>query len=316
MRVTDATQIQNHLEQAAADREERTQLTRRIEASEPHLAHLEGRLEELRRKLGDETADVERLESFSGAKVWAHLKGSHASDLERETAERDAARYAVAEAQARLQSMQRDRAALESRLGELDDAEQRFREALAAKEAWLQENGSEAAASLVEIAERRGELQALDKELREAHQAGREAHGLLSHASSLLGSAGSWSTWDAFGGGGLLTDMMKYDKVDQASDALRRADVALARFSRELADVELPTVHGVQVDQMMRTFDVWFDNFFSDMAVRSRIQDAAQRVAGALTQVERALGAIEERGRDLERELADLERRREELVRA
>ncbi|HEY0773183.1 MAG TPA: hypothetical protein VGD51_03810 [Nocardioidaceae bacterium] len=314
--MTDATQIQNHLEQAAADREERTQLTRRIEASEPHLAHLEGRLEELRRKLGDETADVERLEAFSGAKVWAHLKGSHASDLERETAERDAARYAVAEAQARLQSMQRDRAALESRLGELDDAEQRFREALAAKEAWLQENGSAAAASLVEIAERRGELQALDKELREAHQAGREAHGLLSHASSLLGSAGSWSTWDAFGGGGLLTDMMKYDKVDQASDALRRADVALARFSRELADVELPSDHGVQVDQMMRTFDVWFDNFFSDMAVRSRIQDAAQRVAGALTQVERALGAIEERGRDLERELADLERRREELVRA
>lgn len=314
--MTDATQIQNQLERASADREERTQLTRRIEASEPHLAHLEGRLEELRRKLGDETADVERLESFSGAKVWAHLKGSHASDLERETAERDAARYAVAEAQARLQSMQRDRAALESRLGELDDAEQRFREALAAKEAWLQENGSEAAASLVEIAERRGELQALDKELREAHQAGREAHGLLSHASSLLGSAGSWSTWDAFGGGGLLTDMMKYDKVDQASDALRRADVALARFSRELADVELPTVHGVQVDQMMRTFDVWFDNFFSDMAVRSRIQDAAQRVAGALTQVERALGAIEERGRGLERELADLERRREELVRA
>ncbi|HEX5772399.1 MAG TPA: hypothetical protein VFY11_15670 [Nocardioidaceae bacterium] len=314
--MTDATQIQNHLEQAAADREERTQLTRRIEASEPHLAHLEGRLEEQRRKLGDETADVDRLESFSGAKVWAHLKGSHASDLERETAERDAARYAVAEAQARLESMRRDRAALESRLGELDDAEQRFREALAAKEAWLQENGSAAAASLVEIAERRGELQALDKELREAHHAGREAHGLLSDASSLLGSAGSWSTWDAFGGGGLLTDMMKYGKVDQASDALRRADVALARFSRELADVALPSVHGVEVDQMMRTFDVWFDNFFSDMAVRSRIQDAGQRVAGALTQVERALGAIEERGRDLERELAELERRREELVRA
>jgi hypothetical protein len=238
--------------------------------------------------------------------------------LEREAAERDAARYAVAEAEAeaRLESMRRDRAALESRLGELGDPDQRFREALTAKEAWLQENGSEAAASLTEIAERRGELRALDKELREAHQAGREAHGLLGHASSLLGSAGSWSTWDAFGGGGLLTDMMKYDKVDQATDALRRADVALSRFSRELADVALPSVQGVQVDQMMRTFDVWFDNIFSDMAVRSRIQDAAQRVAGALTQVERALGALEDRGRGLERELAELERRREELVRA
>jgi chromosome segregation ATPase len=316
VRVTDANQIQADLERAVADREERARLARRLEAAQPHLTQLEARVEELRRKLGDEAADVERLESFSTARIWAQLKGSHASDLERETAEREAARYAVAEAEARLESMRRDLAALESRLGELGDTDRRYRDALAVKETWLRETGSTVTESLAEIAERRGHLQAVDAEMREAHQAGRAAHDLLAHASSLLGSAGSWSTWDAFGGGGLLTDMMKYDKVNQATEALRRADGALTRFSRELADVALPSVQGVQVDQLMRTFDVWFDNIFSDLAVRSRIQDAGQRVSGAIVQVERALTALAERGHELQRELAELDRRREELVRA
>jgi hypothetical protein len=312
--VTDAHQIQSELEHAVAAREERAQLNRRLEGSAPHLADLERRVAELRKTLDDEEADVQRLESFSVAKIWSHLKGSHLTDLDRETAEREAARYAVAEAEARRDAMLRDRAAVESRLRELGDVEQGYRAALAAKEAWAGETGAATAAELAEVAVRRGELVALDKETREAHAAGRAAHELLTQAASLLGSAGSWSTWDAFGGGGLLTDMMKYDKVDRATETLRRADIALGAFSRELADVHLPSVQGVRVEQMMRTFDVWFDNIFSDMAVRSRIQDAGHRVEHALGQVGQALAALEEKGRGIARELADLDARRERLL--
>ena len=312
--MTDATQIQTELEQAAALREEHAQLTRRLEGSEPHMADLEKHVADLRLILDSETTDVEKLESFSAAKIWAHLRGSHATDLERETAEREAARYAVAEAEVRRDVMRRDRAALESRIAELGDVEARYRRAIAEKEAWVGANGGESAGVLAEIAVRRGELVALDKEGREAFAAGRAAQDLLAHAASLLGNAGSWSTWDAFGGGGLLTDMMKYDNVDRATEALRRADLALTAFSRELADVDLPQVQGVQVDQMMRTFDVWFDNIFSDMAVRSRIQDASRRVEHALRQVEQALAALGEKGRDIARELADLDTRREDLL--
>ena len=312
--MTDAHQVQDQLERAAAARLEHAQLRQRLEGSVPHLHDLESRVVELRRRLEVETADVEKLESFSPTKAWAVLKGSHAADLDRESAEREAARYAVAEAEARRDSITRDRAALQSRLAELGDVEAQYQQAVAAKEAWLAEHDTERAAPLAEIAERRGELEALDREAREAHDAGRVAHELLTQASAMLGSAGSWSTWDAFGGGGLLTDMMKYEKVDRATELLRRADLALAAFSRELADVHLPEVRGVQVDQMMRTFDVWFDNIFSDMAVRSRIQDAAARVGQALGQVEQALGALDRKGRDLARERAALDVRREELL--
>lgn len=312
--MTDPNQIQTELEQAVAAREEHAQLVRRLEGSAPHMADLESRVVSLRQKLESESADVERLESFSAAKIWSHLKGSHVGDLERETAEREAARYAVAEAEARRDMMQRDRQAIESRIRELGDVEGRYRAAMAAKEVWVGEHGGEPATELAEIAQRKGELVALDREAREAHAAGSAAHDLLSQAASLLGSAGSWSTWDVFGGGGMLTDMMKYEKVDRATETLRRADLALAAFSRELADVHLPSVQGVQVDQMMRTFDVWFDNIFSDMAVRSRIEDAARRVDHALHQVKQALAALERKGGEITREMATLDARREELL--
>lgn len=311
--MTDAAAIQADLERAVTAREEHAQLVRRLMASAPHLAELEQRVLAARQKLASETADVERLESFSGAKIWAHLKGSHATDLERETAEREAARYVVAEAEARRDMLLRDRAALETRIAELGDVESRFSLAMARKEVWLSDSGSGSAQELATIAHRRGVLAALDREAREAHAAGRAAHELLAQAASLLGRAGTWSAVDTVGGG-MLTDMMKYDNVDRATEALRRADVALSRFSRELADVDLPDVRGVEVDQLMRSFDVWFDNIFSDIAVRSRIQDAARRVDDALRQVGQALTAVAQKGRHISAELSALDARREELL--
>jgi hypothetical protein len=170
------------------------------------------------------------------------------------------------------------------------------------------------AARITELATRRGVLLAEDAEAREAHAAGVEAMQLLGQADQLLASAGSWATWDTFGGGGMLTDMMKYDKLDQVGRVLRGADVALGRFSRELADLRMAGVEAVGLDGMTRTFDVFFDNFFTDMRVRSRIQEAQYRVADALSRVERTLREVGERGRAIAAELEDLGRRREELL--
>ena len=44
------------------------------------------------------------------------------------------------------------------------------------------------------------------------------------------------------------------------------------RLARELADVGVrSTVERLQVDGLTRTFDVWFDNIFTDWSVKSRI---------------------------------------------
>ncbi len=312
--MTDVPQVNADLERAAADRQEHSGLTRRLQAAAAHLESEERRLDDLRHRLLDETGDVEKLESFSPTKIWATLKGSHAGDLERETAEREAARYELAVAEARRDVAQRDRDSVQARLNDLGDVEGRYARALTAKEEWVAANGGVTAAALAEIAERRGMLLAQDKEAREAFAAGAAARDLLTHAQELLGSAQSWSTWDTFGGGGLLSDMAKYDKIDQATEVLRRADLALTSFSQELADVGLPAMGSVRIDDMTRAFDIFFDNIFSDMAVRSRIQNAGRQVEDSLRAVHAVLSGLGSKGQEIAQELAQLDARREEML--
>lgn len=75
---------------------------------------------------------------------------------------------------------------------------------------------------------------------------------------------------------------MRYGRTDEATAQLRRADEALSASSRELAGVRMAAVRGVEVGEMTRMFDVWFDNIFSDWAVRDPIRDAADRTRQAI----------------------------------
>ena len=65
---------------------------------------------------------------------------------------------------------------------------------------------------------------------------------------------------------------------------------------------------------MTQAFDVFFDNIFTDLRVRSRIQDAGIRVDRAIRAVEDTLHALDLRGRSIADELAALTSRRESLL--
>ncbi len=307
-------QIESDLSEAVRDRAEQARLDARVRDAALALEAAEATVQQRRAALDRESRDVDRLESFSLTRIWAGLAGRRDADLDRETAEREAARYAVAEAEARRDIARREHDGLQAQRQALGDVDRRYRAALAAKDAWLRAGGGPVADEVVALAERRGLLRAEDVELAEAHDAGRRARNHLVEADRLLGSAESWSTWDTFAGGGMLTDMMKYGRIDDATDALRRADLALAAFARELADVGRPGVRGVEISGTAQFFDVFFDNIFSDFSVRSRVQDASARTRDGIARVDRALGEIAERGQAVQAELRDLERERERLL--
>jgi hypothetical protein len=314
--MTDGGAVQDDLLRATAAHEEARSLTTRLTAAQAHAAEVRRRADEQVRRVADEERDVEKLESMSWVRIRAALRGGHASELERETAERDAARYAAAEAQHRATMAETDVRAIEAQLSALGDVDGDLSRALDAKEAWLRDQPGAATSRLAQIAARRGELTALDKENQEAHRAGRAAHTALRDALDVIRSAASWSTWDTFGGGGLLTDMVKYNRLEEAQRLVRAANDAMAHLATELADVGVSGVPGVEIDGLVRTFDVWFDNIFSDMSVRSRIEEARGRLESALSAVERIAGDLVAAKRDIDREVAVLDAERTELVRA
>ena len=307
-------QIEADLAYATQIRRQHTDLTQRLETQRTYLALVEERVQSLRDRLTEEAKDVAALETFSPTLIWATLRGSRVDDLERERAEREAARYAVAEAEARRDAARRELESTQARLDRLGDVDDVHRRALAAKEHWALANDPGLAAQLDDIARQRGRLLAAHTETAEAHAAGEAAAALVEQAVQLLGKAESWSTYDTFLGGGMLTDMVKYDRMDKAAKLLHEADVALEAFSRELADVGIASVDGIQVDAMTRTFDVFFDNIFSDLAVRSRIQDASRRAEAAGQAVRQALLRLDQAAHDIANQLSELDARRDHLL--
>jgi hypothetical protein len=131
-------------------------------------------------------------------------------------------------------------------------------------------------------------------EIREAQGACEAALTSLGEAQRAVDSAQSWGTYDTWFGGGLFSSLMKHDRIDDAESYMRAVDAALDRLRRELADIRMEgaALGGVGVSDLNRTLDVWFDNFFSDMAVQSRLSDADHRldtIGEALVSVRRAL---------------------------
>ena len=89
------------LVEAARLRHEAAALHTRLDAATAHADGTTMRVQEARDRLSAEERDVDRLGSVSWSRILSSLKGTHATDLEREQAERDVVGYALADAQAR-----------------------------------------------------------------------------------------------------------------------------------------------------------------------------------------------------------------------
>ncbi|MFC6023319.1 hypothetical protein ACFP2T_45095 [Plantactinospora solaniradicis] len=270
-------------------------------------------LDELTASLTREQRDVERLESLSLTRVLVALRGDRNDALARERAEADAARYRLAEAEARLASMRREHAAVGSRLAELDGAPEALAAVLDEQERRLRESGDPRQAPLLELAGERGRLTAEARETDEALRAAGAAAQALHLVRSKLGSASSWSTYDTFFGGGVVGSMIKHSRLDDAARAAAHADQCLAALRTELADVSDVPLGGprLAIGGTTRFVDVWFDNIFTDLSVRDRIRNAQQNVEQAIQRVGEVRDRLTRRAAQARVRLAaiDVERR-------
>lgn len=110
-------------------------------------------------------------------------------------------------------------------------------------------------------------------EIQEAITAHEQAASSLMLTMGQLDNADSWATWDVWGGGGLLTDMIKYEEIDTAKVEMERLSAHLKILSRELSDIDsMANLAIFELDEMTVAFDIWFDNFFTDYSVREEIR--------------------------------------------
>ena len=91
----------------------------------------------------------------------------------------------------------------------------------------------------------------IEKEKREAIEAGRRALNSLSAAKENLNSAKNWGLVDMFGGG-FFSTMLKHSKMEQAKQNMEQAKYDLRNFSRELNDVNIIKTKKRQVEEAIR----------------------------------------------------------------
>lgn len=132
---------------------------------------------------------------------------------------------------------------------------------------------------------------AIEKEKREAIEAGCRALDSLHAAENNLNSAKNWGMVDMFGGG-FLSTMLKHSKIDQAKQNMEQAKYDLRNFSRELNDVNMVCNLNININDFLAFADYFFDGFVVDWMVQDRINNAKRQVEEAIRRTENIINQL------------------------
>ena len=128
----------------------------------------------------------------------------------------------------------------------------------------------------------------VEKEMREAIDAGENALYSLQVARDELQKAGHWGIVEVCGGG-FITNLIKHSKMDNASRLMESAKYDLRKFQKELRDVTLNTNLSIDCGDFLTFADFFWDGMIADWLVQSKINDAKRQVEDAIAQVEHIL---------------------------
>lgn len=307
--------IEQRLAEAAAALRERELTEQRCEDLRVRIEQMRAELAELRSRYAAEQRDVDKLEGLTLSRVLASLRGARDDLLARERAEAEAARYRLAEAEARLDALRTERAVAQARLRRLAAAPITYDEVLNEKARYLASSGDPRGARLLELADERGRLIGELHEVTEAQRAADTARGALARVRNLLDNAADWAAYDMYAGG-TMSSMVKHSRLDEAAEAAAYADRCLALLRTELADVPGLTLTAPQVaiGGMTKFADIWFDNIFTDFVVANRIDEARWNVDRAIRLVDVLVGRLAQRSAQTRADLERIEAERNMLL--
>ncbi len=300
---------------AAAERQARKEkLERQAARVEEEYRSAAARVRELKRQLEKEQRDVERLESGSLGSLLATLFTDRTERLDRERREAAEALVRYEEARRWAEQLRADLEAIRAEVAELSGAEEEYRSLLAEKERRIRQAQGPAADRLLALEAEEAQARGRAREIAEARAAGTAARSGLGRVLEQLQSAEGWGAWDMFGGGWFST-MVKHSRIDAAEAELQMVRHDLDVFRRELADVgAVVNLPSVDLDGFTRFADYFFDNFFVDWMVQSKIGEARRRVEEARRQVDRLLEWLDGEERRVQEALEEIRRRREQLL--
>lgn len=137
------------------------------------------------------------------------------------------------------------------------------------------------------------------KELKEAKEAANQVIIRIDAGLNQLKSASSWGILDIFGGG-LISSLVKRNKIGEANRSLEELSLSLKSLNKELSDVDISLPDAIPDSLSDELFDLVFDNIFTDIRVQGEIKENLI----ALKELRHAIVEIRDK---VDREIEELE---------
>ncbi|WP_407390987.1 coiled-coil domain-containing protein [Carnobacterium jeotgali] len=212
-----------------------------------------------------ESADVEKLQAESLSTFLKRLVGNYDKKLDKEMQEKLTAKMELDLSLALLLEAREDLAAIQTAVEQSTAQIKQLKDFLYRQDPHFREK-------ITDEEIKRAQLNQELLELDEASAAGERALEGIDDALKDLDSADSFSTWDMFTDSSLIFDMMKYDKINKAEAKMSRLEQLLENYTKELKDLSLDTYLSYEkFSGMGKTFDIFFDNLFSDWDTKAKI---------------------------------------------
>lgn len=241
----------------------------------------------------EEQKDVDKLEGISLAGIFSALSGKKEERLEKERQEAQEALLQKEAADSAFQKLEQEIRKNNAEILCLEGCEVRYQKALEERAAELEAMGRDT--GLLQLQKEIGALEAEDKELQEALDAGRDVRSQVEKAIEALDSAESWGVVDMMGGG-MMTTMMKRDRMNQAKNAMTEIEYLLRKFRAELSDIAGADAVGAdKFGTEWSMMDYLFDGFFIDYLVQQEITESLSNMRTLAKETERVCESIQQR---------------------
>ena len=274
---------------------------------------MDSRVQEFKKVMWSEQADVDRLERTSLTSVFYAIIGKKEDMLDKEKVEAYAAKVKYDSAVQELNLLEEDIRRMEAQLREISGWERQYETLLQEKGAAIKATGSADAERILQIEEQITAQKSHKKEIREAISAGSRALSSANSVLSSLDSAEGWGTCDLLGGG-LISDMAKHSHLDEAQSKVQSLQSELRRFKTELADVTINADMQVSVDGFLRFADYFFDGLFADWAVMDKISKSKSSVQSTKSQIESVLSRLRSMEASADQTIKRLEAEKDSVV--
>lgn len=293
--------------------QERERVERQLKRAKAEESNLINKKQQLFNQLRKEEKDVEKLEKMSFTSFFHMLKGDKGDKIYDEKKEALAAKLKYDEAVEALNKLSNEISELEKGVIAFGNLDGEYAQIINEKEVLIKVGGYKENSELNALMEKQVIQKSRIKEINEALAAGNEVISSLARVEESLNSAEGWSTYDLIGGG-IIADIAKHGKIDEAREEISNTQGLLRKFHRELGDIGDGTDISIDIGSFLTFADYFFDDFFSDFAVRNRINESQDKVEDTHRRVSRLMLELEGDLSSAEEEIKKIEKERISII--